>query len=380
MLRIINSKKLINISALFFIFCGINILLSSQSIAADFMEDVQGMFSSQEKTETTKEKNTSPAKNLTRPSTDATTCSVCKGKGYIEVGGQQMTCPRCGGVSKEPANNSKTESASSNATVFSRNKTANHNENKDADTAEKGTKIEYHEIGGELIPVTVKNTGTKNTVQTKEEKNLPWDPAHSPSKPLQFIHTKDESNNRNNKEVEDIKNYMPLKISSPKVVSAESIEFSTLWGRMPFARRGSYQYRTYRGPGFSIKIPTSWQEKVLPHKILGGTQHRYISDDGLTYLVVVTFSLENGSNLENYLAKKQVKLLSAFKNISMYNVVLGRKKGLGGLYQGILMMQDVNCHLFFTQHKGKGYMVYGLYFDHDGGISISSVLASLRIF
>jgi hypothetical protein len=380
MLRTINSKKFINISALFFIFCGINILLSSQSIAADFMEDVQGMFSSQEKTEKPGEKNSSPERKTTRPSTDATTCTVCKGKGYIEVGGQQMTCPRCGGVSKETSSSSKTESATSNAAVFSKNETINNSEAKDQDTAGKDTKIEYHEIGGELIPVTVKNTGTKKTAKTKEEKNLPWDPAHSPSKPLHFIHTKDEKNSRSNREVEDIKNYVPIKISSPKVVSAESIEFSTLWGRMPFARRGSYQYRTYRGPGFSIKIPTSWQEKVLPHEILGGTQHRYISNDGLTYLVVVTFSLENGSNLENYLAKKQVKLLSAFKNISMYNVVLGRKKGLGGLYQGILMMRDVNCHLFFTQHKGKGYMVYGLYFDHDGGISISSVLASLRIF
>lgn len=276
------------------------------------------------------------------------TCTYCGGKGYCEIAGERIPCPVC---------TVKGDSRQSDG---------------DGNTAKEN----------------------KAFPKTSSEERLPWDPAHAPSDPLPINRG---AENQSSENVENNQQQVPesfeshdvsrpvssantLAVISSRLIPATSITLSTIWGNLPFAMQGAYHSTLYRGPGFSISIPNNWRTEKKPHEILGGTQHRYTAPDELSYIVVVTFPMEDDQDLAKYLEEKHVKLLSSFKNVSAQNVILGKRKGLACYYQGILLMRDVACNLFFTNYKNKGYMIYGLYFDRQGGLEVAQIVNSLRIY
>ncbi|MHC4870734.1 MAG: hypothetical protein ACYTFY_02715 [Planctomycetota bacterium] len=280
-----------------------------------------------------------PAADKNVSSSDGKVCSYCGGSGVCEIAGEKITCPVCNGTEAK-----------------------------------------------ETVPLR-KEKDKKEFPKVKSEDRLPWDPAHAPSDPLPVKRggnaaaekTKAPSSNRFRAD-----NMPPagdrLVFISAREVPAGTVRLSTIWGNLSFASQGAYHSDLFRGPGFSISIPKGWRKEEKPHVVLGGTQHRYTASDGLSYIVVVTFPLNEEVDLSEFLQKKHVRLLSSFKNRSAQKVILGRRKGIGAFYEGILMMRDAACNLFFTRYKKKGYMVYGLYFDHEGGMQISQIINSLRIY
>ncbi|MBN1258010.1 MAG: hypothetical protein JXA52_09940 [Planctomycetes bacterium] len=172
-------------------------------------------------------------------------------------------------------------------------------------------------------------------------------------------------------------------VASQQLVPATTIEFQTPWGMIPFCHKAAYHYDTERGPGFTIPIPEDWKRtEPQKHPVLGGMQYRYIAPSGYPhapYVVVAVFPMKDDVDLADFLSKKQVAMFSSFKFKEAHNVSLGRRSGIGVYYEGILKMSDVSCHLFLTRYKGKGYAVYGLYFDRAGGEAIGKVMNSIRI-
>ncbi len=274
-------------------------------------------------------------------------CPYCGNKGYCEIAGEKIPCPVCNGK-----NNIKTNTPSTIQPKPSKENKTN------------------------ALPIT-----------TKTEAYLPWEPANPPSianksHPQTNIKTKEATTKT---EAIPTTNKLPpsgeqLLLLNTRDVSAAAVNLNTLWGTIPFARQNAYQSNLFRGPGFSISIPKSWKEEVKPYTILDGTQHRYTSPDGYNYIVVVVFPMIEDVDLANFLQSKHAKMLSSFKNKSARNVILARRRGLGCFYEGILLMRDVACNLFFTRYKKKGYMIYGLYFDRQGGLTVAEIMQSLRIY
>lgn len=171
-----------------------------------------------------------------------------------------------------------------------------------------------------------------------------------------------------------------VQVGEAPLTPSSRFTFATPWGEMAFAQQEVYPHDQARGPAFMVKVPDTWSQRELKHEILGGLQHRYTAANGLERVVVVTFPLEEEIDFAAYLEEVQVRLLSSFKPLEYRRISLGRRSGLGAVYQGILNMRDVVCHLFVTRYKKKGYVVYGLYFDREGGERVSHVLHSVRIY
>lgn len=173
---------------------------------------------------------------------------------------------------------------------------------------------------------------------------------------------------------------VPLPLEGGAATVAGNLRMATPWGEIPFTAPGAYQYKVDRGPGYRVHVPEAWTVKETRHRVLDGMQHRYADPTSLTRVVVATFPMEEETDPAAFLAEHQVELLSSFKPVEARRVVLGRRTGIGVYYQGILLMRDAACHLFFTQYKRKGYVAYGLYFDKRGGQRVAEILQSLRIF
>ncbi|MHC4883787.1 MAG: hypothetical protein ACYTGH_01735 [Planctomycetota bacterium] len=261
--------------------------------------------------------------------TEEVTCELCGGSGYREIAGDQVPCAGCRG--------------------------AGNREEKRPDPAPAANPA--------IIPVH------------------PWEPAvapPAPEGPKEVIDQKAiqqilESNEKGLQ-------LFPVTLADIPLAPATAIKFNTPWGAMPFALRDVYHHEPDRGPGFSAKVPRGWHMQKLKHNLLGGTQHRYTSPNGLSRVVVVIFPMAEAVDLPTFLAGVHVKLLSSFKLMEARRAALGRRSGIGVYYQGILLMRDAGCHLFLTRYKNKGYLAYGLYFDRPGGFEIARVMQSIRIF
>lgn len=168
-------------------------------------------------------------------------------------------------------------------------------------------------------------------------------------------------------------------VDQPYVPSTD-VTMDTPWGQLPFSRRVAFQHSTEEGPGFKVSVPVRWQRAVQKHPGLGGMQYRFVAPNELTRVVVVVFPMEEQVDLVDFLESKQTELLSSFKNVMARDMLLRGRKGLGAYYQGILLCRDAACHVFLGRHQSKGYLVYGLYFDREGGLDVAKILSTVRIF
>jgi hypothetical protein len=172
----------------------------------------------------------------------------------------------------------------------------------------------------------------------------------------------------------------PVVVADAPLAPASAFLVQTPWGELPFAEQGAYHREEIHGPGFTIKAPEGWRHSESKHPVIPGMQHRFTAPDGLTRVVVVVFPMTDEPNLAEYITGKQVQLLSSFKFRRARRISLARRTGVGVAYRGILFMRDAMCHLFLTDYMDKGYLVYGIYFDREGGESVGAVMHSLKVF